>query len=108
MTSAELVRWSRGSVSDKFGARAAIALACAGSACNTQAASGFEATTIAVAKWQRRFAEDRLVGLADRPRAGRRPSGAERGGARLANPVGAALEDRVGVRLWGCEQQGRG
>jgi transposase len=67
----EVERWSRGTVPEKLALRAGIVLACADGASNTRVAAEFEVTTMTVAKWRRRFAEDRLAGLADEPRAGR-------------------------------------
>jgi len=66
-----LERWSRGAVPQRLGVRAGIVLACADGASHSRVAVDFEITVTTVAKRCRRFAEDRLAGLADESRPGR-------------------------------------
>lgn len=68
----QLVRWSKGSSSQKMALRARIVLACAQpDAVNARVASELGVTAVTVRKWRRRFIETRLDGLADTQRSGR-------------------------------------
>jgi transposase len=67
----DLERWAGGAVPEKLAARAGIVLACADGASNTWVAADFGVSVMTAAKWRRRFAEDRLAGLADEVRPGR-------------------------------------
>ena len=77
--------------------RARIVLYAAEGLHDTEIAVRLDTTPGIVGKWRRRFAEDRLEGLRDRPRSGRPrrfPPGAGRrregGRVRVAGPVRAA------------------
>ncbi|MFD7170143.1 IS630 family transposase [Streptomyces violascens] len=69
---AELSRWVDGAVSARAAERAQIILACAEGSSNTAVAAEFGVSTETVRKWRSRFAAQRLAGLADAPRPGRR------------------------------------
>ena len=65
-----LVWWSRGS--SRAAVRAAIVLACAEpGVVYERVAADLGVTTMTVAKWRKRFVEDRLDGLVDGERPGR-------------------------------------
>ena len=57
--------------SERLAERAGIVVACAEGASNAAVARRFSVSVPTVASWRSRFAEQRLAGLADRPRAGR-------------------------------------
>ena len=54
--------------------RARIVLLAAGGAENIEIARRLELPVQVVSKWRKRFFEERLAGLAERPRTGRRPA----------------------------------
>jgi transposase len=68
---AELREWAGGSRGPRLGERARIVLGCAEGMSNAGAASWSGASVMTVGKWRARFAEHRLAGLVDAPRAGR-------------------------------------
>jgi transposase len=72
----QLIRWSRrATASQSLALRARIVLACAMSgATNKNVASDLRVHESTVAKWRRRFIDNRLDGVADVPRPGRPPS----------------------------------
>jgi len=68
---ATLQRWARRhSSSQALATRCRIVLACAEGRTNTQVGAQLGLHPTTVAKWRRRFAEDRLDGLVDAPRPG--------------------------------------
>jgi transposase-like protein len=72
----QLVRWAKGSSSQKIALRARIVLACAEpDAVNPRVASEIGVTAVTVRKWRKRFIEARLDGLADGQRPGRPMAG---------------------------------
>ena len=68
---AELRGWARGEVAPRLVERAKVVLACGEGLSNAAVASGCGVSGMTVSKWRARFAEHRLAGLQDAPRAGR-------------------------------------
>lgn len=62
--------------------RARIVLLAADGQENTEIARRLELPVQIVSKWRKRFFEERLPGLAERPRSGRRPAFPPRAGGR--------------------------
>jgi len=62
--------------------RARIVLLAAEGTENTEIARRLELPVQVVSKWRKRFFEERLAGLAERPRTGRRPGFSPRAGRR--------------------------
>lgn len=62
--------------------RARIVLLAAAGEENTEIARRLELPVQVVSKWRKRFFEERLAGLAERPRTGRRPGFPPRAGRR--------------------------
>lgn len=72
---AQLTRWARRAKTAQFLAlRARIVLRCAEGGTNKQVAAELGIAQATVNRWRARFVQDRLDGLADEPRPGRRPS----------------------------------
>lgn len=63
--------------------RARIVLLAAGGQENSEIAHRLDTPVQIVSKWRKRFFEERLAGLAERPRTGRRPGFPPRSGRRL-------------------------
>ena len=60
----------RRKTSQAMALRARIVLACAKGMINSQVAAKYQVCLPTVGKWRRRFAQERLAGLADAPRPG--------------------------------------
>ncbi|WP_371666728.1 helix-turn-helix domain-containing protein [Streptomyces sp. NBC_00289] len=67
-----MLRWAGGAVAPCLAERARIVLACAEGKPNTRVAAEFKVTAETVRKWRSRFVDQRMAGLADEPRPGRR------------------------------------
>ncbi|MGW6413307.1 helix-turn-helix domain-containing protein, partial [Streptomyces vinaceus] len=68
----ELLRWAGGAVTPRLAERARIVLACADGKPNTRVAAEFKVAADTVRKWRSRFVDQRMAGLADESRPGRR------------------------------------
>ncbi|RPF30330.1 winged helix-turn helix protein [Streptomyces sp. TLI_185] len=69
---AELTRWADGVAGARLAERARIVLACAEGLPTVWVAAKLGVTADTARKWRRRFAEQRMDGLTDAPRPGRR------------------------------------